>query len=38
MGAKKFKNRNPLGCLVVGAEAANPEKVKLKELNKDTLF
>nr|CAG4637064.1 EOG090X07HN [Ceriodaphnia reticulata]SVE72981.1 EOG090X07HN [Ceriodaphnia reticulata] len=26
MGAKHFKNRKPLGCLVVGAEATNPEK------------
>lgn len=27
IGAKVFRNRKPLGCLVVGAEAANPEKV-----------
>jgi len=26
-GSKKFKNRKPMGCLVVGAEATNPEKV-----------
>jgi len=25
-GSKKFKNRKPMGCLVVGAEATNPEK------------
>nr|CAG4643253.1 EOG090X07HN [Ilyocryptus agilis] len=25
-GSKIFKNRTPLGCLVVGAEAKNPEK------------
>ena len=29
MGAKLFKNRKPLGCLVVGAEATNPDKVLL---------
>jgi hypothetical protein len=27
-GAIHFKNKTPLGCLVVGAEATNPEKVK----------
>nr|CAG4649387.1 EOG090X07HN [Scapholeberis mucronata]SVE93663.1 EOG090X07HN [Scapholeberis mucronata] len=26
IGAKVFRNRKPLGCLVVGAEATNPEK------------
>jgi len=26
MGAKKFKTRKALGCLVVGAEATNPER------------
>ena len=31
MGAKKFKTRKALGCLVVGAEATNPERVSLQE-------
>ena len=26
-GEKMFRNKNPLGCLVVGAESMNPEKV-----------
>ncbi|KZS18953.1 Mitochondrial ribosomal protein L3 [Daphnia magna] len=26
IGAKVFRNRKPLGCLVVGAEAANPDR------------
>lgn len=29
-GAKLFKNRKPFGCLVVGAEATNPAKVRKK--------
>ena len=28
-GEKKFRNKKPLGCLVVGAEATNPERVSL---------
>lgn len=29
IGAKVFRNRKPLGCLVVGAEAANPDRVRM---------
>jgi hypothetical protein len=28
IGSKFFKYKKPLGCLVVGAEARNPERVK----------
>lgn len=27
VGKKVFRNRKPKGCLIVGAEATNPEKV-----------
>ena len=29
LGDKRFRNKTPLGCLVVGAEACNPEVVNL---------
>ena len=34
-GAIHFKNRKPLGCLVVGAQATNPEKVKHLSLQQE---
>jgi large subunit ribosomal protein L3 len=37
-GARQFRNRKPLGCLVVGAEATNPEKVIMEDLPKFAIY
>jgi hypothetical protein len=33
MGQKRLKHKRPLGCLVVGAEATDPQKVNIKAKN-----